>query len=164
AQGQGDQPRGAADRSDGELGARAARRAQGQAGRGPAAASGPEEVSGGRRARGARDRDARRKVAGADRASGAARGRLSRALVGGARGTFSFLVADAKTRAMPLPIPATALAQKSEYQPGEHAELLVGGGAASGTYHLELWRGSTLLEHRVDRGATVRVWSVPVDA
>ncbi len=82
----------------------------------------------------------------------------------GARGTFSFLVADAKTRALPLVIPPTALVQKTEYQPGDRAELLVGGGAASGTYHLELWRGATLLEHRVERGATVRVWTVPVEA
>ncbi|HEY1586857.1 MAG TPA: alpha-2-macroglobulin family protein, partial [Polyangia bacterium] len=47
---------------------------------------------------------------------------------------------------------------------GDRAELLVGGGAASGTYHLELWRGATLVEHRVSSGATVRVWTVPVDA
>ncbi|HEY2747810.1 MAG TPA: alpha-2-macroglobulin family protein, partial [Polyangia bacterium] len=82
----------------------------------------------------------------------------------GARGAFSFLVADAKTRALPLAIPPTALVQKSEYQPGDRAQLLVGGGAASGTYHLELWRGATLIEHRVERGATARVWTVPVEA
>ena len=80
----------------------------------------------------------------------------------GARGTFSFLVADAKTHAMPLVVPPIALVQKSEYQPGERAELLIGGSGASGTYHVEVWRGSTLVEHHVERGAPVRVWTVPV--
>ena len=81
---------------------------------------------------------------------------------GGAHGSFAFLVADAKTRAVPLAVPPIALVQKSEYQPGERAELLVGGSAASGTYHLELWRGATLVEHRLERGAPVRVWTVPI--
>lgn len=80
----------------------------------------------------------------------------------GARGSFSFLVADAKTRAMPLAVPPIALARQNEYQPGDRADLLIGGSGASGAYHVELWRGSTLLEHRVERGAPVRVWTVPV--
>ncbi|MCU1282966.1 MAG: Large extracellular alpha-helical protein, partial [bacterium] len=82
----------------------------------------------------------------------------------GARGNFSFLVADAKTRAMPLTVPPIALVRASEYQPGERADLLIGGSASSGSYHVELWRGSTLLDHRVERGAPVRVWTVPIDA
>jgi len=81
---------------------------------------------------------------------------------GGARASFAFLVADARSRAMPLPVPPIALARQNEYQPGDHADLLIGGSAASGTYHVELWRGSTLVEHHVERGAAVRVWTVPV--
>ncbi|MGZ3406315.1 MAG: alpha-2-macroglobulin family protein, partial [Polyangia bacterium] len=83
---------------------------------------------------------------------------------GGAKGSFAFLVADAKTRAMPLSVPPIALVRASEYQPGDRADLLIGGSATSGTYHVELWRGSTLLEHRVERGAAVRVWTVPIEA
>ncbi len=88
--------------------------------------------------------------------------RLRLSAGGGARGSFSFLVADAKTRALPLVVPPIALVRRNEYQPGERANLLIGGSATSGTYHVELWRGSTLLEHHVERGAAVRVWTVPI--
>ncbi|MDB4969934.1 MAG: Large extracellular alpha-helical protein [Myxococcales bacterium] len=81
---------------------------------------------------------------------------------GDARGSFAFLVADAKTRALALTLPPIALAQKAELQPGEKAELLVGASAASGAYHVELWRGANLVEHHVDKGAPVRVWTVAV--
>jgi uncharacterized protein YfaS (alpha-2-macroglobulin family) len=92
-------------------------------------------------------------------AAGGYRVRLSS---GTARGSFAFLVADAKTRALSLSLPAIALARSSESQPGEHADVLVGASAASGAYHLELWRGNALVEHRLERGAPVRVWSIPV--
>ena len=63
---------------------------------------------------------------------------------GGARGSLAFLVADARSRALPLLVPPIALVRQNEYQPGERADLLIGGSAASGTYHVELWRGTTL--------------------
>jgi len=83
---------------------------------------------------------------------------------GGARGAFAFLVADAKRKALSLTLPPIALARTSQSQPGERAELLVGSSAASGHYHVELWRGERLVEHRVEKGAPVRVWTIPVGA
>ena len=84
---------------------------------------------------------------------------------GDAKGSLAFLVADAKTRALPsLALPALALIRRNDLQPGDKAELLVGGSGASGAYHLELWRGGTLVEHHVERGAAVRIWTIPVEA
>ena len=80
--GQGDEPRGAADRGQRLVGARAAGRAQGQAGGERAAADGAQALPGGRRARGARLGGARRQGAGRAAVAGAAGGRLSRAPVG----------------------------------------------------------------------------------
>ena len=83
---------------------------------------------------------------------------------GDGRGSFVFLVADARTRALALPLPPITLVRKDELQPGDEADLLVGASAASGTYHVELWRGNELVEHRVEHGAPVRVIAVPVGA
>jgi hypothetical protein len=82
---------------------------------------------------------------------------------GGAKTSLPFLVADAQTRTVPLTLPALALVRQSEAQPGQSIDVLLGASASSGSYHVELWRGSKLLDHRVDRGAPVRAESVKVD-
>jgi uncharacterized protein YfaS (alpha-2-macroglobulin family)/tetratricopeptide (TPR) repeat protein len=92
----------------------------------------------------------------------AAGGYRVRLRAGDAKGSFSFLVADARSRALALPLPPIALARQAEYQPGDKADLLLGASGASGAYHIEVWRGSTLIEHHVDKGAAVRVWTVDV--
>src|SRR5262249_6560002 len=80
------------------------------------------------------------------------------------RGAHSFLVADAKTRSLPLAVPPLAIARESDAQIGQSAQFLIGGTQASGVYHVELWRGDILQMHRLERGAPVRVVEVPVRA
>jgi uncharacterized protein YfaS (alpha-2-macroglobulin family) len=84
---------------------------------------------------------------------------------GGARTSYAFLVADAKTRALPpaLALPPIAIPRAAESQPGERVELLLGASAAPGGYHVELWRGTHLVAHHVERGPAVRVVSIAVD-
>lgn len=94
----------------------------------------------------------------------AAGGYRVRLTSGSAKGSFAFLVADAKSRTIALTLPPVILTRTAESQPGDKVDLLVGGSATSGAYHLELWRGSSLLEHRVERGAPVRLWTIPVSA
>lgn len=83
---------------------------------------------------------------------------------GDAKASYAFLVVDAKTRALPLPLTALALPRDAAAQPGEKVELLLGDSAGTGTYHVELWRGRRLVAHRVERGAALRVVTIPVDA
>jgi uncharacterized protein YfaS (alpha-2-macroglobulin family) len=82
---------------------------------------------------------------------------------GAAKTSVHLLVADKTTRALALPLPPIALVRQSEAQPGEAVDLLIGASASSGAYHVELWRGDKLVAHKVERGAPVRVWTVPVD-
>lgn len=73
------------------------------------------------------------------------------------RGTFNFVVVDARSRALDLPLPPLAVPKRAEVQVGQSAQVLLGAGAASGHYHLEQWKGRTLAWHRVEKAAPVRV-------
>ena len=78
------------------------------------------------------------------------------------RGVYAILVADAKSRAIALPLPPIALLRETEVEPGGTAQLLAGGTAASGAYHVEVWRDRDRRMHRVERGAPVRVVDIAV--
>ncbi|HEX4458392.1 MAG TPA: alpha-2-macroglobulin family protein [Polyangia bacterium] len=83
---------------------------------------------------------------------------------GDAKASYAFVVVDAKTRALPLPLPALAIARDTAAQPGDKVQLLLGDSAGTGAYHLEIWRATHLVSHRVERGAPLRVVTIPVDA
>ncbi|HZS37603.1 MAG TPA: alpha-2-macroglobulin family protein [Polyangia bacterium] len=78
------------------------------------------------------------------------------------KGACSFLVADAKTRAVPLALPPLAIARTTTAEPRAKVQFLVGSGWASGNYHLEVWTWRKLVWHALAAGAKVRV--VEVDA
>jgi hypothetical protein len=80
----------------------------------------------------------------------------------GGRGSFAFLVVDAQTGTLPGVLPPIAIARRDVYQPGETAELLIGGGGAKGRYQLETWQGGARVAQRIDAGPPLRLARVPL--
>ena len=166
AQGQGDQPRGAAGRGHGELGARAAGRAQGQAV--PKARCCRRSSRSIRRPTRTWRTAPRRSTAKRRRRSRwrTARGRLSPAPVGGRRRARHVFVPRRRRQDARLPLEIAAHGAGAEERVSAGRARRAARRRRRGVGHVSPRAVARLdlIEHRVERGATVRVWSVPVEA
>ncbi|MBN1383458.1 MAG: hypothetical protein JW983_01075 [Elusimicrobia bacterium] len=66
-------------------------------------------------------------------------------------------------KSVPVYAPSVTLLENDEYSVGDTAELLIGSGRCSGTYHVEIWAGRHLLLNKlIDNGIPVGLVKIPI--
>jgi uncharacterized protein YfaS (alpha-2-macroglobulin family) len=73
------------------------------------------------------------------------------------------VVARDTATAVPVPARTVTLVERQDYAVGETARFIIGSGAGSGLYHVEIWGGEHLLSRRYfDTDLPVRLIEIPV--
>lgn len=74
-----------------------------------------------------------------------------------------FIVAKSAEEAVPIDAASVTLTEHDEYEIGDVVRFVIGSGAGSGIYHIELWTGNHLLNRQlIDGDYPVRLVEIPV--